>query len=66
MQRIDRDIDTPRFRYTMGNFFNDNIGDVQEHYDDEEDYDEQERYENGNPIYQEDRDYDEEEYYDEE
>jgi len=57
MQRIDRDIDTPRFRYTMGNFFNDNIGDVQEHYDDEEDYNEED-YDEGQ--------YDEnDEYYDE-
>ena len=61
MQRIDKDINTQSFRYAMGNFFNDNIGDMQEHYEeDEEDYDEQERYE-------EDRDDEyEEEYYDEE
>ena len=58
IQRIDRDINTQSFRYALGNFFSDNFGDIQEHYEEEPDPDD------------EDRDYDEEnyveEYYDEE
>ena len=41
MQRIDKDINATRFRYAMGNFFNDNFGDIQEHYEEEEEYDEE-------------------------
>jgi len=56
MKRIDKDINTQAFRYAMGNFFNDNIGDIQEHYEEDEEHNEEwsdEDYEEADEHYDE-------------